>query len=70
MMTNQHDITQPPAGSREKSSIRRRIKKMRRALRRSGMDKKIYIVLVGIVGVAIASGLYNLLFAIFPMKTK
>ena len=38
--------------------------------RRSGMDKKIYIGLVGIVGVVPASGLYNLLFAVFPMKTK
>ena len=43
---------------------------MRRALRRSEMDRKIYIVLVGIAGVALATGLYDLLFAVFPMKTK
>jgi hypothetical protein len=43
---------------------------MRRALRRSGIDRKMYIVLVGIVGVAVAAGLYDLLFAVFPMKIK
>ena len=71
-MINQHETIQRLIGSWRTSSrrIKRRIKSMRRALRRSEMDRKIYIVLVGIAGVALATGLYDLLFAVFPMKTK
>jgi hypothetical protein len=58
------------AGNNQVEGPSRRIKKMRRALRRSGMDRKIYIAFVGIVGVAIATGLCDLLFAVFPMKAK
>jgi hypothetical protein len=68
MMIDQHGIIKGLTGSWRKPSIR--INRMRRRLRRSGIDRKIYIVLVGIVGIAVAMGLYDLLFAVFPMKLK
>jgi hypothetical protein len=41
---------------------------MKRTLKNSGADKKLYIVLAGMVGLVAAVYLYDLLFAVFPMK--
>ena len=50
---------------RRKRSLKSRIK---RALKSSGADKKLYIVAAGIVALVAAVYLYDLLFAVFPMK--
>ena len=50
---------------RRKRSLQSRIK---RTLKNSGADKKLYIVLAGVVGLVAALYLYDLLFAAFPMK--
>jgi hypothetical protein len=43
---------------------------MRAAVKRYGADERIYIALIGIAGVIVALLLYDLLFAVFPMKLK
>jgi hypothetical protein len=50
---------------RKKRSLKSR---MKRTLKNSGADKKLYIVLAGMVGLVAAVYLYDLLFAVFPMK--
>ncbi len=52
---------------RRKQTLKSRIKK---ALKNSGADKKLYIVAAGIIGFVVAVYLYDLLFALFPMKLK
>jgi hypothetical protein len=69
-MTDEQQIVQPAPRVRR---IRRRRKRsfksrIRRALKSSGTDKKLYIVLAGVVGLVAAVHLYDLLFAVFPMK--
>ena len=50
---------------RRKRSLKSR---MKRTLKNSGADKKLYILLAGVVGLVAAVYLYDLLFAVFPMK--
>ena len=50
---------------RRKRSLKSRVK---RVLKNSGADKKLYIVGAGIVALVAAIYLYDLLFAVFPMK--
>ncbi len=50
---------------RRKRSFKSRIK---RVMKNSGADKKLYIVAAGFVALVVALYLYDLLFAIFPMK--
>jgi hypothetical protein len=50
---------------RRKRSLKSRIK---RAMKNSGADKKLYIVGAGIIALVAAVYLYDLLFAVFPMK--
>jgi hypothetical protein len=50
---------------RRKRSLKSRIK---RALKSSGADKKLYIVAAGIVALVAAVYLYDLLYAVFPVK--
>ncbi len=55
--------------------IRRRRKRsfksrMKRILKISGADKKLYIVAAGLIGLVVAVYLYDFLFALFPMKLK
>jgi hypothetical protein len=50
---------------RRKRSLKSRIK---RALKSSGADKKLYIVAAGIVALVAAVYLYDLLYAVFPKK--
>ncbi len=52
---------------RRKRTFKSRIK---RALKSSGADKKLYIVAAGVLGLVVALYLYDLLFAVFPMKMK
>jgi hypothetical protein len=69
-MTDEQHVVQPPPRvrrirRRRKRSLKSRIK---RTLKNSGADKKLYIVLAGMVGLVAAVYLYDLLFAVFPMK--
>jgi hypothetical protein len=52
---------------RRKRSLKSRIK---RVLKDSGADKKLYILAAGVIGLVVAVYLYDLLFEIFPMKMK
>ncbi len=52
---------------RRKRTFKSRIK---RVLKNSGADKKLYVVVAGVIGLVVALYLYDLLFAIFPMKVK
>ncbi|HUJ89918.1 MAG TPA: hypothetical protein VLX12_06980 [Syntrophorhabdales bacterium] len=42
--------------------------RIKRTLKNSGADKKLYIALAGVVGLLAAVYLYDWLFAVFPMK--
>jgi hypothetical protein len=69
-MTDEQQVVQAPPRvrrirRRRKRSLKSRIK---RTLKNSGADKKLYIVLAGVVGLVAAVYLYDLLFAVFPMK--
>jgi hypothetical protein len=69
-MTDEQQIAQPTPRvrrirRRRKRSLKSRIK---RTLKNSGADKKLYIVLAGVVGLIAAVYLYDLLFAVFPMR--
>ena len=69
-MTDEQQVVQAPPRVRR---IRRRRKRslnsrIKRTLKNSGADKKLYIVLAGVVGLVCAVYLYDLLFAVFPMK--
>jgi hypothetical protein len=69
-MTDEQQVVQTPPRvrrirRRRKRSLKSRIK---RTLKNSGADKKLYIVLAGVVGLVCAVYLYDLLFAVFPMK--
>jgi hypothetical protein len=69
-MTDEQQVAQTPPRvrrirRRRKRSLKSRIK---RTLKNSGADKKLYIVLAGVVGLVAAVYLYDLLFAVFPMK--
>ncbi len=69
-MTDEQQVAQAPPRvrrirRRRKRSLKSRIK---RTLKNSGADKKLYIVLAGVVGLVAAVYLYDLLFAVFPMK--
>ena len=72
-MVDEHEIIEPATPRvrrirrRRKRSFKSRIK---RALKSSGADKRIYIILAGIVGVVAGVYLYDLLFAVFPVKMK
>ncbi len=50
---------------KRKRSLKSRIK---RALKNSGADKKLYILLAGLIGLVAALCLYDLMFVVFPMK--
>ena len=50
---------------RRKRSLQSRIK---RTLKKSGADKKLYIVLAGVAGLVAALYLYDLLFTVFLTK--
>lgn len=69
-MADEQQVVQAPPRvrrirRRRKRSLKSRIK---RTLKNSGADKKLYIVLAGVVGLVAAVYLYDLLFAVFPMK--
>jgi hypothetical protein len=69
-MTDEHEIVQPAPRvkrirRRRKRSLKSRVK---RTLKNSGADKKLYIVLAGVIGLVAAVYLYDLLFVVFPMK--
>ena len=69
-MTDEQQVVQAPPRvrrirRRRKRSLKSRIK---RTLKNSGADKKLYIVLAGVVGLVAAVYLYDLLFVVFPMK--
>jgi hypothetical protein len=69
-MSDEQQVVQTPPRvrrirRRRKRSLKSRIK---RTLKNSGADKKLYIVLAGVVGLVAAVYLYDLLFAVFPMK--
>ena len=69
-MADEQQIAQPTPRvrrirRRRKRSLKSRIK---RTLKNSGADKKLYIVLAGVIGLVAAVYLYDLLFAVFPMK--
>ena len=69
-MADEQQIVQPAPRvrrirRRRKRSLKSRIK---RTLKNSGADKKLYIVLAGVVGLLAAVYLYDWLFAVFPMK--
>ncbi len=50
---------------RRKRSFKSRVKKV---LKRSGVDRHVYIVAAGVVGIALAYFLCDLLYNVFPMK--
>jgi hypothetical protein len=52
---------------RRKHGLRGRIK---RYLKKSGIDKKVFIAAAGFVAIVLAFFLYDLLFAVFPLKSK
>jgi hypothetical protein len=69
-MTDEQQIVQPSPRVRR---IRRRRKRsfksrIRKAMKTSGADKKVYILFAGIIAVVAAVFLYDLLFAVFPMR--
>jgi len=69
-MADEQQIVQPAPRvrrirRRRKRSLKSRIK---RTLKNSGADKKLYIALAGVVGLLAAVYLYDWLFAVFPMK--
>ena len=55
------------ARRRRKRTLKSRVK---RALKNSGADKKLYILVAGVIGLVVALYLYDLLSVIFPMKVK
>ncbi len=52
---------------RRKRTLKSRIK---RALKSSGADKKLYIVVAGVMGLVVALYFYDILAAVFPAKMK
>jgi hypothetical protein len=52
---------------RRKHTLKGRIKHY---LKKSGRNKKIFIAAAGFVGIVLAFFLYDLLFAVFPLKLK
>jgi hypothetical protein len=52
---------------RRKRPLKSRIKKF---FKTSGTDKRVYIVAAGVVAIVLGIFLYDLLFAVFPLKGK
>lgn len=58
--------------------IRRRVRRKKRSLKKkikhfftkSGRDKRVFVAAAGIAAIVLAFFLYDLLFAIFPLKMK
>ncbi len=69
-MPDQQEMMQPSPGFRRVRRRRKRTLKSRikGVLKRSGADKKLYILVAGIIAGVIAVFLYDLLFAVFPIK--
>ena len=44
--------------------------KIKRFFKKSGRDKKVFIAAAGVVAIVLAFFLYDLLFAVFPLKMK
>jgi len=44
--------------------------KIKRFFKKSGRDKKVFIAAAGVVAIVLAFFLYDLLFAVFPLKLK
>jgi hypothetical protein len=69
MSDEQQAVQAPPRVKRIRRRRKRSLKsRVKRTLKNSGADKKLYIVLAGVVGLVAAVYLYDLLFAVFPMK--
>ncbi len=71
-MTDEVEIADPmPRVRRTRRRRKRTLKsRIRRALKSSGADKKLYIVAAGAIGLVVALYFYDLLAAVFPGKMR
>jgi hypothetical protein len=69
-MTDEHEITLPlPRPRRVRRRRKRSLKsRIRRVLKSSGTDKKLYLVVAGVMAAAAAVFFYDLLILVFPSK--
>ena len=67
-MTDENEIMQPlPRPRRVRRKRKRSLKsRIRRALKMSGTDKKLYLMVAGIMAVVAAIFLYDLLVSVLP----
>ncbi|HME41869.1 MAG TPA: hypothetical protein VKF36_02185 [Syntrophorhabdales bacterium] len=69
MSDEQQAVHHPPRVRRVRRRRKRSLKsRIKRALKGSGTDKRLYIVAAGVLALVAAVYLFDLLFAVFPIK--